>query len=189
MESTLAAGGSSGKSSPPPKGATQGLTPAPEKEVKKEADRESIYTYSEESEEEQTRVEDREEEPAPEVKRGGPVEDVGKPEETRRKKQLRPQRVSQTSAISAPNLTPATSPRGCRSSPLERPSGLNSDRKGALRDERSRLFTHVPRIEIRHAFQGGKSAHSWKVPHPWTSRTAITCQSRSESVRGNAMQE
>lgn len=38
---------------------------------------------------------------------------------------------------------------------MPRVSGLNSDRKGALRDERSCLFQHVPKVEalLRHHFK------------------------------------
>ena len=76
VESSLPAGGGSGTGPPPPKGESQGLTPGPGGEVKKEVDERSEYTYSEEAEEEQDAAEDQIEEPPPVGSAGGGQEDV-----------------------------------------------------------------------------------------------------------------
>ena len=60
-----------------------------------------------------------------------------------------------------PGLLPGVS-RNHRERPLARVSGLNADRKGALRDERSKLFTHVPPI-ISLAYVGTRLALSWPM--------------------------
>lgn len=47
--------------------------------------------------------------------------------------------------------------------PCQGVSGLNSDRKGALKDERSKLFTHVPRV-----------TQLCKVHFPWAQVQGLT---------------
>ena len=56
--------------------------------------------------------------------------------------------------------------------PCQGASGLNSDRKGALRDARSSLFPHVRRVHERSIFPGHKLTTLWKVLPPWMMMTA-----------------